>query len=229
MFRSNRLILMSLVFLALGLTLTACRSPRPKTQTLPGYRTIRLNRVAVMPFLAGLEWTGADSQVAHPLDCTLVQFCEAVNELGAGAEDILTHEMQMALERRLDYRVMPRALSARTFDNMPQNRTQDTPRNIARRFGRAMGADHVILGKIWRFREREANLGASAGFMVYLVQVDNGRRVWQGRFDRTQTTLFEDLRESRIFFKEGARWLSAEELSRFGIEQMLETFPQVAE
>lgn len=227
MFHDNRLIAIGLVILALS----ACRSPHPSTQTLTGYQAIRFNQVAVMPFLAGRESSGADAQLAHPLDCTMAQFCEAANELGGSAEEILTVEMQTALERRLDYRVVPQTRSSRTFDEMPLDRAKDTPRIIAQRFGKATGADHVILGKVWRYREREGDQGqgASVGFAVFLVQVDNGRRVWRGRFDRSQSTLLEDLRESRIFFKKGGRWLSARELSRFGIAQVLKSFPEVAE
>lgn len=228
MSRCHRLTLIGIVLLLLP-ALSACRSPRPQTQTLVGYEAVRLNKVAILPFMAGLEGTGADRQAAHPLDCTLAQFCENVNALGMRAEEILTGEMQTALERRLDYRVMPRPLAERTFDAMPLDRTRDTPRGIARRFGRSMGADHVMLGKVWRYRERQENQGASVGFIVYLVEVESGRRVWRGRFDRTQTNLFEDLRESRAFFAGGARWLSARELSRLGIEQMLDTLPRVAE
>jgi TolB-like protein len=229
MYRCERLTLIIFVLLTLLLTLSACRSPQPKTQTLTGYQTIRLNKIAIMPFMAGLEWTGADRQAVHPLDCPLDQFCETVNELGLRAEEVLTREMQAALERRLDFRVIPQARADRTFDGMPLDRRQDTPRAIARRFGRSLGADHVMLGKVWRFREYQENQGASVGFVVYLIEVDNGRRVWRGRFDRTQTNLLEDLRESRAFFAGGARWLSAREMSRLGIEQMLQTLPQVAE
>jgi hypothetical protein len=227
MYRNDRLSVLGLAIL----TLVACRSPHPPAQTLTGYQTIRFNQVAVMPFLAGQESSGADAQLVHPLDCTMAQFCEAVNELSGRAEEILTFEMQTALERRLDYRVVPQARASRAFDEMPLDRSKDTPRIIAQRFGKATGADHVILGKVWRFREREGDQGqgASVGFAVFLVQVDNGRRVWRGRFDRSQSTLLEDLREAPIFFKEGGLWLSAQELSRFGVEQVLRSFPEVAE
>jgi hypothetical protein len=229
MHRCQRLTLIGLVLPTLLLTLSACRSPQPQTQTLTGYQTIRLNRIAIMPFMAGVEWTGADRQTVHPLDCTLARFCETVNELGLRAEEVLTREMQAALERRLDDRVIPQAQAGRTFDAMPLDRRRDTPRAIAMRFGRALGADHVMLGKVWRFREHQEDQGASVGFVVYLIEVDNGRRIWRGRFDRTQTNLLEDLRESRAFFAGGGRWLSAREMSRLGIEQMLQALPQVAE
>ena len=144
--RSHRLIPISTALLACPLMLTAGRSPRPQTQPLTGYRTIELQRVAVMPFMAGLEKSGADSHETHPLDGTVAQFCGEVNELESGAEETLTRVMQAALKRRLDYRVAPQPMAARTFDTMSPDREQDTPRPIARRFGRLTGAHHVALG-----------------------------------------------------------------------------------
>ena len=227
--RSHRLIPICTALLAALIVLTACHAPQPQTQTLTGYQTIELQRVAVMPFMAGLEKSGADIRETHPLDCTVARFCGDVNELNLGAEATLTRVMQAALKRRLDYRVAPQPVAARIFDTMPLDREQDTPRQIARRFGRLMGADHVVLGKVWRYRDHRDDQGASVGFVVYLVEVANGRRVWRGRFDRTQNQLLDDLRESPAFFASGARWLSAEEFSRIGIDQMLASFPRVAE
>ena len=112
---------------------------------------------------------------------------------------------------------------------MPQNRMVDTPRQLAQRFGQAMGADHVILGSVWRYRDRTPDTGASVAFTVYLLEVDNGRRVWRGRFDETQEALADDLRNAGIFFQEGARWLSADELARYGIAQVMQSFPQTAD
>jgi hypothetical protein len=100
---------------------------------------------------------------------------------------------------------------------------------LAQRFGKACGADHVILGSVWRYRERTPDMGASVAFTVYLLEVDNGRRIWRGRFDKTQQALTDDLRDAGIFFKEGARWLTAGELARYGIAQVMQSFPETAE
>ena len=92
-----------------------------------------------------------------------------------------------------------------------------------------MGADHVILGSVWRYQDRTQDTGASVAFTVYLLEVDNGRRVWRGKFDKTQHALSDDLGDADAFFQKGARWLSAEELARFGIEQVMQSFPETVE
>jgi len=217
------------VGISLLVALSACRAPAPNTQTLTGYEMVKLRRVAVMPFLPGNTALNADDQVRPAIDCTMMEFCQEVNELGSGAENALTRQMQRALERQLDDKVLPLARAAAIYEDLPQNRTVDTPRQLAQRFGRAMGADHVMLGSVWRYRERTPDGGASVAFTVYLLQVDNGRRVWRGRFDRTQQALTDDLLNAGNFFKKGARWLSAEELARFGIEQVMLQFPATAD
>jgi len=212
------------------LFLSACRPPGSQTQTLVGYNVVNLHRVAVMPFLAGNANLDADEQVKPAIDCTLREFCQTVNEdLGAGAETVLTREMQRAMELKLYDKVVPLTDAAAIYDRLPQNRLVDTPRQLAQRFGRAAGADHVLLGSVWRYRDRTPDMGASVAFTVYLLQVDNGRRVWRGRFDKTQHALTDDLQDASLFFRGGARWLSAEELARLGVAQVMQVFPKTAE
>lgn len=218
-----------LVLTGLVLVLAACQTPSSATQTLVGYHQVALHRVAVMPFLPGNTALYADDQVRPPLDCTMLEFCQAVNELGFEAENALTRQMQRAMERRLDTRVVPRTLSTETYEDLPRNPLVDTPRQLARRFGQALGADHVILGSVWRYQERTPEEGASVAFTVYLLEVETGRRVWRGQFDKTQQALTENLREGGVFFEEGARWLAAEELARYGLEQVLKDFPRLAD
>jgi hypothetical protein len=217
------------ILLGFAVVLSACRTPHSDTQTLIGYDVVKLRRVAVMPFLAGNTAMSADDRVRPALDCTMMEFCQAVNELGAGAENALTRQMQRAMELELDDRVVPLMRAAEIYDDLPQNRAVDTPRQLAQRFGKAAGADHVILGSVWRYRDRTPDMGASVAFTVYLLQVDNGRRVWRAQYDKTQQALSDDLLNAGRFFEKGARWLSAEELARFGIEQVMQRFPETVE
>jgi TolB-like protein len=218
-----------LLALLLAILLGGCYAHHARTQTIMGYQALHLTKVAVMPFLAGRDDFSADDLAKADLDCTLAAFCQTTNELATGAEDVLTRETQAALARKLGGRVLPLAESSASYDRMPKDFSRDSPRQLAMRFGRRMGADHVILGSVWRFRERAEDQGASVGFTVFLVEVDNGRRVWRGRFDKTQQALLEDLRDARGFFRQGQGWLSATELARYGIEEVIASFPQVME
>lgn len=227
----KKIVVALTVILSLLLVLTACRAQYSKTQTLTGYDIIKIRRLAVMPFLPGNTALSADDQVRPALDCTMMEFCQEVNDaLGTNAENALTRQMQRALELKLDDKVVPLARAAEIYDDLPQNRMVDTPRQLAQRFGKATGADHVIIGSVWRYLDRTPDMGASVAFTAYLLEVDNGRRVWRGRFDKTQQALTDDLREAGSFFtKGGSHWLSAEELARYGITQIMQSFPETAE
>jgi hypothetical protein len=45
--------------------------------------------------------------------------------------------------------------------------------------------------------------------------------VWQATFDKTQQALSDNILNAKEFFSMGARWLTADELARFGLKQVL--------
>jgi hypothetical protein len=63
------------------------------------------------------------------------------------------------------------------------------------------------------------------GFDVHLLRVRDGRKVWDGKFDETQQALSENLLKIGSFFRRKASWLTAEELSSVGMDEMLKRFP----
>jgi hypothetical protein len=96
--------------------------------------------------------------------------------------------------------------------------------------GRELGADGVIVGYVYRFRERKGESysveqPASVAFDIHLIRVEDGVVVWRGAFDRTQSSLMEDLLQILSFYREKGRWVRAEELAEEGVEQVLKTLP----
>jgi hypothetical protein len=55
--------------------------------------------------------------------------------------------------------------------------------------------------------------------------VANGKTLWKGSFKESQRVLSENILDARAFFKKGAKWLSADELARYGVREILEDFP----
>jgi hypothetical protein len=81
----------------------------------------------------------------------------------------------------------------------------------------------VLLGKVYRFREREgqalgASRAASVGYEVTLFEAPGGRRLWTSRFDETQQALTENIFNAQRYPGGGRRWLTAAELARWGAE-----------
>ena len=97
--------------------------------------------------------------------------------------------------------------------------------------GKRAGADAVLVGHIFRFKERKGNRAsvespASVAFDLHLIHVDSGRIIWTANFDETQRPLSEKLFELSTFFKRKASWVTAEELAQGGLEDIMRRFPQ---
>lgn len=100
--------------------------------------------------------------------------------------------------------------------------------------GRELGADAVLLCYVYRWRERRGNAyavekPASVAFEVQLFRSSDGVLVWKSIFDKTQTSLMENVLRASYFFKDRGRWISARELAAEGVEEMLRRFPVPAE
>lgn len=101
---------------------------------------------------------------------------------------------------------------------------------IYREAGKAMDADEVLVGHVYRWQEREGtdfavDRPASAAFDLNLIRVSDGALIWHDRFDRTQKSLSENLFDFVGFFKRGGRWLTVESFAAHGLDSLLETYP----
>ena len=97
--------------------------------------------------------------------------------------------------------------------------------------GRNAQADAVLKGYIYRFIQRRggpyaAGSPASVAFSLHLVGVAGGSDLWHGYVDETQTALSDNLFTLKAFINRKGRWITAEELARSGLENIMETFPQ---
>ena len=107
---------------------------------------------------------------------------------------------------------------------------KDPLRQVLRDVGDELGAEGIVLGYVYRFRERKGESfaverPASVAFEIHLIRVEDGVLVWRGAFDRTQSSLMEDLLQVSSFFREKGRWVTAEELAAGGLKEVLKTFP----
>lgn len=122
--------------------------------------------------------------------------------------------------------MIPWEHTAYPYGNMIDDPRLDTPRKRAVRLGQAVQADIVVVGSLWRFGEKGAVEGipdspASVGVALYLVNVETGARLGRGFFDGTQKMLTQDELGGAKQLNMGLRWLTAEELARYGIKSIL--------
>ena len=96
--------------------------------------------------------------------------------------------------------------------------------------GRAEGADAVLGGFIYRFRDRTGRdygveEAASVAFDLHLIRVADGRVQWSGRFDETQQPLSSNLYNFKKFINRGGKWVTSREMASGGLQSLLNDMP----
>ena len=189
------------------------------------YRTI-----GVMPFFMGRWNPKAKEAEQNMLACSLAQVCAPDPSIRLGADRAMTRMVFDWLNIRFDRELVPLERSREAFAELAVDLENDTPRKLTMDLGKMIGADLIVTGTVWRYRDRGGVDGfpdspASVGFVVYLVVVETGTRIWQGIFGGFQKSLTSiSLRPS--LNKEGSlKWLSANELAKRGVNEAMKQFP----
>ena len=194
---------------------------------------VPVSTMVMMPFVIGKDAPRIDDSMNRTLICPLDNLCLGNDdEVPEYAAEKLTEIVHGNLKSRIGPKLVPLNSTRTEFENLPIDGKTDTPRSIGRKLGRVFNADHIVIGSIWRYDERlggalAAEQPASVAFVIYLVEVESGKELWKGYFDKTQQSLTDNLFKFSEFFKQGGKWLSAEQLSRFGVKALMEKFPPV--
>lgn len=157
---------------------------------------------------------------------------EGSAQLPPDATEAVTARIYGVLANQAEFRFVP-DLTVRDALDDPRLRHLEDLTARAQKLGREVGADGVIFGRVFRFRERVgtrfgATEPASVAFELALLQVSTGKVVWEGQFDRTQQSLSENLIDLWMFWRAGPHWFTARELAGLGVEQLLGQMARVA-
>lgn len=190
---------------------------------------IQFKRIAVMPFLVG-KLESPEKPVEKPLSQPLEQLNMNAPNLAEGADRIMTRLVNEVMQIRFEDQMVSMDDAAAVYADVIRDQTLGTPRKLAIKFGENLQADLVVVGTIWRFREKGSvkenpDSPSSIAFSVYLVEVASGKRLWRNTFDGTQKTLSEDVLGGLKQIKMGVSWLSVNELARYGVKSVFKTFP----
>jgi len=187
-----------------------------------------VERIAVMPFLTG-QLESPDSPIENPLSQPLAALQSGELNLAEGGEQVLTRLVHNYLDVRYRGQIVALEDSSAAHTATRQDATLDTPRKLAVQFGKILQADLVIVGTVWRFRNKGPDMAgqdkpAAVAFSIYLVEVESGERLWRGAFDGSQKVLSEDVLGGLKQAKIGLRWISVTELARLGVKQAFKRF-----
>jgi len=185
------------------------------------------NTIAVVGFRPALSSSQDPGLVRSPISGAVFT-AEPVSEAIAEELSNLLFE-KLTKDSRRQW-VSPREASA-AFSQLASSNPTLTDRDIYVRIGKALSADGVLGGHVYRWRERQGteygvNLPASLAFDLYLMNAGNGMILWKARFDKTQISLSENLLDLQTFLKARGRWMTADELSEIGLTDFVETFPR---
>ena len=202
--------------------------PRPalaQPETGPSWGSVE--SIGVMPFVKGKY----GAEITESLSCTVCLLLNDPKDLVPDSDFNLTLYTQKALQKRLGEKVIALEQSANAYERIPKDDLKDSPRSLAQRLGEALSADLMILGNVWKYRERVGgsqgiSQSASVSFAIYMIEVPSGKLIWKEVFSETQRSLAENTLRARTFFKRGSKWLSADELASFGVNEIFQKFPK---
>lgn len=188
--------------------------------------TIAVHRIALMPLIKGRYGTS----MAETLDSPLFLFSHNPDDVAEDADRLLTDYVHNRMVSIHGGKLVPLDKSIEIFFSTPRDANKDSLRSLARKTGETLRANLVMTGYIWKFKERvggkrAASSPASVGFALVLIETANGRLLWNGRYVEKQKALSENILNAKTFFDRGAKWLTVEELARFGVNEVFKKYP----
>jgi len=226
--------LTSVVALLFFIVIPSGCGPRYVTfTTSPKWAEIRVVKVAAIPFAFAPLGEMGDSRIARvdPEGRVCYDVDTQAQGLRSGrvAPEGVAQITGMFLRgmERLGYSII--SYDGETKEMLSLQGT--LPIDVVKAIGEKTGAEAVLTGIVTRYEEREGGpLGvrkpASVGFEVNLTSTLDGTLLWHSRYAETQKSLVEDLGMIFTFFKRRGRWLTADELAREGVEEVLKTLPR---
>ncbi|RZB32114.1 MAG: hypothetical protein SRB1_01733 [Desulfobacteraceae bacterium Eth-SRB1] len=204
--------------------LFACKSgaPVPETADQPSTN----GKLLILPFKDMSAIYGENVS----LRCPLCGNVFVTGEVAEGADTLLTKRLVSLLSDRDYIELIPLSKGQGVWSKLLSGGLSE--RSLIVETGSALGADAVLAGYVYRFRERigtrySVDSPASVAFDVHLVNVANGRIMWTGHLDETQQPLSDNLLQLGTFIKRRGTWITAEEITFSGLEKMLQKFPAI--
>ena len=181
--------------------------------------------MAILPFFI--------ERIDDPARGAICPVCKAIYRPGnilPGSRNTLTRLLQEKIESIDTFTVLPREKVEEALSQSERSQFELRPLRSSIQLGKTLNMDFIFIGFIFRFEERigshiGAEKPASVGFDVHLIRLRDEKIVWTGKFDETQKPLSENVLKIGSFFRRKASWLTAEELSSVGMDEMLKRFP----
>ena len=181
--------------------------------------------LAIFPFFI--------ERVKDPARGAVCPICKGVYRQGTilgGSQNTLTRLLQEKIEASGTFKILPSEKVEAALSKSDRRQFELKPMRSFIQLGKTLDMDFIFIGVLFRFEERigshiGAEKPASVAFDVHLIRLKDEKMVWIGRFDETQRPLSENLLKIGSFVRRKGSWLTAEELSSVGMDEMLKRFP----
>lgn len=185
-------------------------------------------QIAVVPFQAILPVDHSSSTVQCPV-------CGNVHSSGSiakGAEKIVEDIFVDQLSRLKNVEVVQQERASAVYRRIAADSLKKTVLQVVQKTGQELRVDYIVVGFVYRYKERigynySAERPASVTYEIHLISVKDGKSIWRGAYDKTQKSLMEDVFQASSFLKGGARWVTARQLTKLGIDEIMATFPEL--
>ncbi len=216
------LALACLFLLALG-----C-NPRPKDIPRRDIEPLKPGRIVVLGFYAAVRPGGQPRMIRDPLSGAVF-----ISEPVPYSVVTLMNGMLMSrLAEREKYEFVRPGEARGVIAGLAEDDKvlADNALTVMREVGKKLNAESVIVGHIYRWRERRGSnyaveSPASVAFDLHLVQGESGEVLWSGAFDKEQWALSESVFDYRTFFHSKGKWMTAQELASLGLIEMMKNIP----
>jgi hypothetical protein len=221
-----RRVVYSLLILCFLQSIPGCHHRQDEGSPVPEGKIV-FDRIAVVPFQQIIPEDLHKGVVRCPICGTIFSAAKAAGSPETVIEDRFLEYLK---ESKPKLSIIAGERVAGAYRRISSASLKDPLRQVLREVGNELGAEGIVLGYLYRFRERKGESfsveqPASVAFEIHLIRVEDGALVWRGAFDRTQGSLMEDLLQISSFFREKGRWVTAEELAAEGLQEVLKTFP----
>jgi hypothetical protein len=208
-------------FLFTPLFLTACKTGVMVAEPLSPLDGIE--KVLIVPLKDVSAVYGKENNAR----CTVSGKVFLTGTIQEGSDIMLTRHLISFVKGNTDINILyPNQAQMQSDDFKGGNEARTDEVNKLIESGRLLGADAVMIGHIYRFKERIGTTysvvsPASVAFDLHLIGVSNGRVLWSGHVDETQRSLSENLFEIGSFIKRKGEWVTADDLATSGLNDLL--------
>ena len=216
----------SAILVLAAIFLTGCASQGPAVRLHGDLSSVE--KIAILPFQNMSALHGTNTTVIS----TISGRTFITGPVADGADLLLNNLLITHVRRDTTFQTVPSRNAAAVLDELEkrQGHTRNR-RQLLSQTGQQLGADAIMIGHLYCFRERvgqnvAAESGASAAFDIYLIDCRQDRLLWNAFYNYSQQALSDNLYDIRNFMRRGGRWVTAEELATAAMDQIFEDFPQ---